>query len=72
MHEGIFVYGIILSRQSSDLLSELLRLTVEEFETDHWFFVKDATVQSTFDEFDEAIERLFEFDIFPTRSSPPP
>ncbi|MGY5879652.1 MAG: hypothetical protein RTV31_05350 [Candidatus Thorarchaeota archaeon] len=66
MNEGLFVYGIILSRTSSDLLASLLRLVIEEFEISYWFKADTSDGVYEFDEFREVIERYFEFDLYPT------
>ena len=63
MHEGIFVYGIILSRKSTDLLAALLRFIVEEFEGQYWNQRFDGIEQKAFIGFDITVRKYFEFDM---------
>lgn len=61
--EGFFVYGIILSRSSSDLLNSLLKIVINEFESVYWFKISDSINVSDFSGFDPVIQKLFEFDV---------
>lgn len=67
--EGLFVYGIILTRSSSDLLNSLLKIVVDEFEAAYWFKISDEVSTSDFAGFDPLILKMFEFDVPKTITS---
>ncbi|MGY5876385.1 MAG: hypothetical protein RTU30_11620 [Candidatus Thorarchaeota archaeon] len=62
MHEGLFVFGIILCRRGSELLSSLLRLVIEEFEASYWFY-GDPDSPISFKEFEKEVHKYFEFEL---------
>ncbi len=61
--EGVLVYGIILTKSSSELLYSLLDIVITEFEARYLFQLADGHRTDEFIEFDSVIEKLFEFDV---------
>ena len=61
IQEGIFTYGILISKKSSDLVKNLLRVTIEEFEKKYGFEFEDHVEPQKYLGFDEFIARYFEF-----------
>ncbi|MCK5239745.1 MAG: hypothetical protein KAR33_09375 [Candidatus Thorarchaeota archaeon] len=61
IQEGIFTYGILIAKKSSDLVKNLLRVTIEEFEKKYGFEFEDHVEPQKYLGFDEFIARYFEF-----------
>jgi hypothetical protein len=61
IQEGIFTYGILISRKSTDIAENLLRLAVGDFESRFAIGFEDHVRPKEYREFDAVISRYFEF-----------
>jgi len=61
--EGIYTYGILIAKQSSELTRNLLRISVDSFEKIYQFNNVDYIELKRMKAFDSIIERYFEFAI---------
>ncbi|MHA2424732.1 MAG: hypothetical protein ACXAEF_08080 [Candidatus Thorarchaeota archaeon] len=61
IHDGILTYGILISKKSTDIAENLLRLVVREFENRFGLAYDDHVRPKVYREFDQVISRYFEF-----------
>ncbi|MHA1907593.1 MAG: hypothetical protein ACW98Y_09900 [Candidatus Thorarchaeota archaeon] len=61
IQEGILTYGILISKKSTDIAENLLRLALSEFENRYGIGFEDHVRPKEYADFDKVITRYFEF-----------
>ncbi|MFW9907205.1 MAG: hypothetical protein ACFFEF_01410 [Candidatus Thorarchaeota archaeon] len=59
--EGIFTYGILIAKESTDLTKNLLAMILNRFEQSYGFTAEDTVQPSKYTEFDTVVAKYFEF-----------
>lgn len=65
IQEGIHIYGILIAKESSELTTNLLRISVDAFEKHYQFDGMDHVKPTKMKEFNDVIKRYFEFALIP-------